>query len=100
MTEPIAVLQGHTAPVEALAILPNGHIVSGSDDNSLRIWDPATGECIAVLTEHTASVNTLAIFPNGDIVSGSGDCSIRIWDGSPYIDDDDDEMNACKSGIY
>ena len=75
----IAVLKGHTKWVYALAILPNGHIVSGSWDKSLRIWDSATGECITVLKGHTDGVRALAILPNGHIVSGSRDKSLRIW---------------------
>lgn len=30
---------GHQEPVNALARLPDGRIVSASDDNTLRVWD-------------------------------------------------------------
>jgi WD40 repeat protein len=33
-------LQGHTRSVNAVAVTPNGrHVVSGSDDTTLRVWD-------------------------------------------------------------
>jgi WD40 repeat protein len=37
------VLNGHTHWVRSVAFSPNGkHIVSGSDDNSVRVWDSAS----------------------------------------------------------
>ena len=32
------VLEGHMKSVECLTLLPNGNIVSGSYDNTIRIW--------------------------------------------------------------
>ncbi|MBC7289669.1 MAG: hypothetical protein H5T86_16855, partial [Armatimonadetes bacterium] len=50
------VLEGHSGPVCAVAITPDGRrAVSGSGDNTLRIWDLETGECTAVLGSHNAS---------------------------------------------
>ena len=31
-------------------------IVSGSDDNTIRVWNVDTGECILTLKGHTGSV--------------------------------------------
>jgi WD40 repeat protein len=55
-------LQGHTTSVTACAWSPDGtRIVSGSDDNSLKVWDAATGECLSTghqLPEHqTAAID-------------------------------------------
>ena len=36
---------GHTSSVRAMAVTPDGrHVVSGSLDHTLRVWDLATGE--------------------------------------------------------
>ena len=81
--KPVATLTGHSGPkcaVLALAILPDGCLVSGSQDKTIRIWDVSSGICIAVLTGHTDSINTLVVLKNGNIVSGSNDNTIRIWD--------------------
>jgi WD40 repeat protein len=64
------------APV---AMLPDGRIVSGSDE-TLRIWDVATGRTLATLQGHTASVKSLAVLPDGRVVSGSDDKTVRVWD--------------------
>ena len=40
-------LIGHTGEVNSLAFSPNGNlVVSGSDDNLVKIWDVATGALV------------------------------------------------------
>ena len=37
-------LDGHTSPVAAVAVAPDGSwLASGGDDQTVRIWDAATG---------------------------------------------------------
>src|SRR5581483_10624179 len=56
-------------------------IVSGSDDNSIKIWDADSGSLLNTLNGHTNSVYSVAFSSdNRKIVSGSGDYSIKIWD--------------------
>ena len=57
-----------------VAFSPDGpRIVSGSVDNTVRIWDADTGQQIgAPLTGHTEPVAAVAFSPDGRrIVSGS-----------------------------
>ena len=56
-------------------------IVSGSHDNSVRVWDASTGAELQQLNGHTYSVTSVA-FSHDDIyiVSGSYDNSVRVWD--------------------
>lgn len=72
--------EGHTKPINVLAVFPDGRIVSGSDDNTLRVWDSATGRCLTVLEGHTGSINCVTILKNGNLISGSFDSTIRVWD--------------------
>ena len=76
---------GHQGAVMAVAFSPDGtRLVSGSADNSLRIWDVATGQPIgAPLLGHTARVRAVAFSPDGRrIVSGAADQTLRLWDSS------------------
>ncbi len=71
-------LQGHTGVVFSFAI-SGGKLISGSFDNTIKIWDLNTNTCLATLQEHTDYVASLAI--SGDkLISGSFDNTIKIWD--------------------
>ena len=75
---------GLQSEVYAVTFSPDGRrIVSGSRDNSVRVWDSSTGEVENVLEGHTDWVLSVAFSPDGRrIVSGSYDNSVRVWDTS------------------
>ena len=64
---------------------PDGrHVVSGSDDKTVRLWDLATGQEVRRFTGHQSSVRSVAVTPDGRyVVSGSLDKTVRVW----YIGD-------------
>ncbi|QRV94610.1 hypothetical protein RhiJN_22628 [Ceratobasidium sp. AG-Ba] len=71
------------AQVCCVTFSPNGRrIVSGSFDNTVRVWDAETGAQIGdPLAGHSHSVTSVAYSPDGRrIVSGSGDKTVRVWD--------------------
>ncbi len=88
-------LNGHTGEVAAVAYSPDGtRIVSGSWDNTLRLWDGRTGRSIGgPLTGHTGFIYAVAFSMDGTrIASASGDKTLRFWDartgepiGSPLV---------------
>lgn len=59
----------------------DGHsIVSGSSDQTIKVWNRATGDCLHTMAGHTELVRTLQMDrPSDRIVSGSYDGSIKIW---------------------
>jgi cytochrome c len=78
--QPDAVLEGHTAPIAALAVSPDGTaLASASWDQTVRLW-PLAGGAPRVLEGHTQNVNGVAFAPDGrTLVSVSYDQSLRIW---------------------
>lgn len=74
-------LTGHSDSINAVAITQNGRIIiSGSEDNTIKLWDLNTGECLATLDGHEAGVRAVAISPDGQLlVSGSADNTIKLW---------------------
>ncbi|ODS41779.1 MAG: hypothetical protein A7315_00250 [Candidatus Altiarchaeales archaeon WOR_SM1_79] len=68
--------------VKSVFVTPDKkHIVSGSGDNTIKIWDFERGEEIRTLEGHNNSVVSVFVTPDRkNIVSGSGDKTIKIWD--------------------
>jgi WD40 repeat protein len=73
---------GHTHPIWALALTPDGRqVVSASLDHTLRIWDLHSGAELAVLRGHTGAVTAVVVTPDGRYaLSGSHDKTVRVWD--------------------
>ena len=81
----IGMLNSITDCIDRLALLKNGDLVSGSTDQTIRIWSQEDGT-----VRKKFSVNNFYIFSyagfalklldNGDLVSGSGDKTIKVWD--------------------
>ena len=56
-------------------------MVSGSFDESVRIWDVRTGKCLKTLPAHSDPVSAVHFNRDGSlIVSSSYDGLCRIWD--------------------
>ncbi|CBF80695.1 WD40 repeat domain-containing protein [Aspergillus nidulans FGSC A4] len=67
-------LEGHSNSVWAV-------LASGSDDETVRLWDPATGSLQQTLEGHSGWVLSVAFSPDGRLLaSGSFDKTVRLWD--------------------
>src|ERR1700761_698606 len=71
--------------VYSIALSPDGqHIVSGSEDGKICVWDTLTGEAVVgPFTGHNTIIWSVAFSPDGQcIISGSKDCTICVWDAT------------------
>ncbi|CAN6679873.1 unnamed protein product [Malus baccata var. baccata] len=78
-------------------------IVSGSFDETVRIWEVKTGKCLKVLPAHSDPVTAVDFNRDGSvIVSSSYDGLCRTWDASTghctktLIDDENPPVSYVK----
>jgi len=95
---PSAKLQGHNDAVCSVVQLAGGRLVTGSWDNTLKVWDPGPrpageshkpkkyerkkrckGACLLTLKGHSDHVTCIAPLADGGLVSGSWDRTLRVW---------------------
>jgi RNA polymerase sigma factor (sigma-70 family) len=77
-------LSGHTDPVSSVALTPDGKtLASGSNDETVKLWDVVTGKERDTLKGHDKPVFAVAFTPDGKtLASGSLDYTIKLWDVS------------------
>eukprot|EP01012_Entosiphon_sulcatum_P050372 TRINITY_DN69194_c0_g1_i1.p1 TRINITY_DN69194_c0_g1~~TRINITY_DN69194_c0_g1_i1.p1 ORF type:complete len:355 (+),score=56.29 TRINITY_DN69194_c0_g1_i1:36-1067(+) len=75
-------LQHSDRCVSSLVICEGDQLVSASQDNTIKIWSVATGDCLRTLTGHADAVNCIALSPTVPwlLYSASDDKTIRAWD--------------------
>lgn len=65
----IQTFTGHEKPVMSIAFSSDGkYLISGSLDNTVRIWEINTGNCLYTFS-HEAMVNAVAINPANDLLA-------------------------------
>jgi len=55
------------------------HVVSGSLDTSIRVWDVETGTCKHTLMGHQSLTSGMELRDN-ILVSGNADSTVKVWD--------------------
>ena len=92
-----ACLEGHSEPVRSIAFSPDGlRLASASGpafseyvsedkkrDNTVKLWDVATGKEMASFVGHKESVGCVTFSPDGlRLASGSKDGTVKLWDAA------------------
>ncbi len=73
---------GHTAAVRSVVFSPDGKFaLSGSDDNTLRLWDVESALSLRTFEGHASYVWSVSWSPDGRrILSASNDHTVLLWD--------------------
>ena len=82
-TNPPVLFTGHTGKLFTLAYAPDSKLLASGaiDENTVRVWDAATGQQLRVLSGHSGWIRIVAFSPDGKtLASGSFDTSIKLWD--------------------
>lgn len=77
-------LRGHQADVYRAEFSPDGTLLATSGkDQTVRLWDVATGETRRILNGHSNDVNSVTFSPDGrTLATASEDQSVKLWDAA------------------
>lgn len=77
----VGTFNAHGEAITEVCWSPDGQtLATASCDQTIRLWDPTTGECEKVLSKHFRPVRSIVWLPSGlEMLSGSDDKTIRRW---------------------
>ncbi|MHB8628429.1 MAG: eIF2A-related protein [Aggregatilineales bacterium] len=78
----LRVFTGHQGAINSVAFSPDGkYFLTGSDDQTARLWDVQIGSVVHELSGHHGAVQSVAFSPDGKyILTGSKDFTAKLWD--------------------
>ena len=79
-TGEIVTLAGHRSDLRCISAAPDGHIITGTNDGTIKIW--RDGACVRTIPPQDSMIHivqALTVLPGGArFVSGSRDC-VKMW---------------------
>src|SRR6266404_408937 len=78
----LCIYHSHSDKVRAVAWSPNGaHIVSGSDDKTVQVWEAITGDHLFTYMELADAVSAVSWSPDSaHIASAGNDATVQVWE--------------------
>ena len=79
----VGTLQGHIDEILCLAFSPSGKLLaSGSEDNTIKLWDLANRTIAATLEGHSDGICTAVPSNDGELLASSGarDQNVEVWE--------------------
>ncbi|KAH8690887.1 putative G-protein beta WD-40 repeat-containing protein [Talaromyces proteolyticus] len=76
------ILEDHSGDVSSVTFSPDGQmLVSGSNDKTIKFWNPITGELQRTLEGHSNRIRAVKFLPDGHMLaSRCVDDIIKLWD--------------------
>jgi len=77
----LTTLAGHSVVGSVTFSADGTRLASASEDNTIRVWDVATGEETATLTGHSQGIQSVVFSPDGTRLASAGwDETIKLWE--------------------
>jgi WD40 repeat protein len=78
----VRTFEGHRETVTSVSLSSDGrYALSGSDDQTLKLWEVASGICLRSFEGHASGVTGVCLSQDGHYaLSGSDDNTLKLWD--------------------